>query len=122
MEFSAKVGELYEIPLHLHPSENFPHFKFVELIFLSPLLFTVFWGGHEALLEARVGIDDVAELPVKQAVESLSRVFVQPDTLNTVVSITPLHSRHLSLPRRYHICRDHSQGNSARSACWESAC
>ena len=88
MEFSAKVGELYEIPLHLHPSENFPHFKFVELIFLSPLLFTVFWGGHEALLEARVGIDDIPELPVKQAVESLSRVFVQPDTLHTEVSTT----------------------------------
>ena len=25
VEFSAKVGELNEVPLHLHPSENFRH-------------------------------------------------------------------------------------------------
>ena len=40
------------------------------------------WGGHETLLEARVGIYDVGELPVQQGVKSLSRVFVYPDSLH----------------------------------------
>ena len=62
-------------------------FKFVELILISPvstLLITMFWGGHETLLEAGVGIYDVGELPIQQGVKSLSSVFVDPDPLNTV--------------------------------------
>ena len=44
----------------------------------------MFWGGHETLLEAGVGIYDVGELPIQQGVKSLSGVFVEPDPLNTV--------------------------------------
>ena len=100
LKFSAKVGELNEVPLHLHPSENFRHI--LNLLKSSSYLHYYslwFWAGHETLLEAGVGVYDVGELPIKQGVESLSCVFVQPDTLqsNTVVSITP-HLYDLSLP------------------------
>ena len=50
-------------------------------------------GGHEALVEARVCVDDVPELLVQQGVQGLPGVSVEPDSLNkTVRSVQCLSS------------------------------